>query len=129
MAQVVQDVRVGEASLDSLSVVMDWSPGRKDRARPQCPCSRHTQESPCPLLFKEIGWGPDQDPHLRATPEELADCPLLPSHDLALRMIVPKHELRERRWPQREKQPAVGLLVWRVPTSEGRKYAFVAGIL
>ncbi|MCJ7797279.1 MAG: hypothetical protein MUQ56_11025 [Thermoleophilia bacterium] len=104
----MRDITATEAAMDSVMLSMDWPP-RPSQAQVTCPCKPATE---CVLLFKEVGWGTDQDPADRATPEELAQCPLHhPPGDLMLRMVAPKGDIGKW-WRKVKRQPARGLVLW-----------------
>jgi hypothetical protein len=126
MEVTVREIETTEAAMDSVVLEMDWSPGRADKPRPHCPCSQHIAASPCPLLFREIGFGPKTDPADRATREELARCPLQQPHGLALRMVAPKGDLKKW-WRRRETEPAIGLVMWPGRPPESQEYALAEG--
>jgi hypothetical protein len=108
MEATVRDITTTEAAMDSVVLFMDWPP-RPSQAQVTCPCKPATE---CVLLFKEVGWGTDQDPADRATPEELAQCPLHhPPRDLQLRMVAPKGDIGKW-WQKVKRQPARGLVLW-----------------
>lgn len=110
MEAMAKEVTATEADMDSVTLFIDWSRGRSSRKKVKCPC-RPPEE--CPLLSKEIGWRPDQDPADRATPKELAQCPLQVqgSRELVLRVVAtPKGDLKQW-WQQTEQRPASGLVL------------------
>jgi hypothetical protein len=114
MHEAAEEVTTTEADMDSVTLFIDWSGRRSSGRKPTCPC-RPLPE--CPLLGKEIGWDPDQDPADRATPEELAQCPMQGRGELVLRVVAPKGDVRKR-W-QTKQQPAAGLVRHRDPRGRG----------
>lgn len=106
LEDTVREIGLTVADMDSVTLIFDWSRDRKKRQL-RCPC-RPLDE--CPLLFKEVGFGPDQDPADRATPEELAQCPLQQPRELELRVQAPKGNVKKW-WRSIRGKPATGIVV------------------
>ncbi len=104
MQALLDELAAAEHGMDSFRFAFDWSRGEM----PTCPCGPMAE---CPLLFTEIGHGEDQQPGDRATPEELARCPLQARRELVLWGVAPKEHFWEW-WQRRKGEPARGRLFW-----------------
>jgi len=118
MGEMVEEVTATEADMDSVTLFIDWSRGRSSGKKVKCPCRPPAE---CPLLVKDVGWRPGQEPADRATPEELAQCPLQGSRELLLRVVAtPKGNLKKW-WQQTKRQPACGLVLHRDACGSGHR--------